>query len=162
MNGGVADLYAAEGGRMRRLLRRLTGSAEAAEDVLHDAVVKLSDRAIGPGDVGLVIRTAQNLARDARRAERVRAAYSQSITREQAMSDQSSPDDIVSGRQEIDDLLNALQTLPPRTRRVFLMSRVDELTYPQIARELGISVSTVEKDMISALDFCRTWRRRRE
>lgn len=56
----------------------------------------------------------------------------------------------------------APQTLPVRTQRIVLLSKVDRMTYPQIARSLKISVSTVGKEMISALEFCRTWCQRRD
>lgn len=35
------------------------------------------------------------------------------------------------------------------------MSRVEERPYAEIARALGVSVSTVEKDMMLALAACR-------
>lgn len=41
--------------------------------------------------------------------------------------------------------------LPPKTRKVFLMSRVGHMTYKEIADELNISQKTVENQMGSAL-----------
>ena len=41
--------------------------------------------------------------------------------------------------------------LPPKTREVFLLSRVNKLTYKEIAEELNISQKTVENQMGSAL-----------
>jgi RNA polymerase sigma-70 factor (ECF subfamily) len=35
--------------------------------------------------------------------------------------------------------------LPPKTREVFLMSRVGQMTYKEIAKELNVSQKTVEK-----------------
>lgn len=154
-------IYAAERARIGRLVRRIVGSADVAEDVVQDAFVKLSGRPLGENDVGLVVRTAQNLARDAMRAERVRAAYADEVRPEQVVAAPVPPDEAAARRQELNDLFEALKRLPQRTQRVFLMSRLDEMSYPQIARELGISLSTVEKDMTSALEFCRAWRRRR-
>jgi RNA polymerase sigma factor (sigma-70 family) len=160
-SAGALDLYVTQGGRLRRLLGRLTGSAETAEDILHDAIVKLHGRSVGTDDIGLLVRTAQNLARDQLRAERVRRTYAEAVVHEQVAPGVSSPEDACAGRQELADLLDALKALPERTQRIFLLSRVDERSYPEIAQMLDVSVSTVEKDMISALDFCRTWRRRR-
>jgi RNA polymerase sigma-70 factor (ECF subfamily) len=165
MNAGSSALvriYEGEHGRLKRLLRRMTGSAEAAEDIVHDAVLKLHGRDMSGNDVGLLVRTAQNLARDAMRAEKVRSAYAGSVMAEQLSSGPIAPDEVIAGQQELNDLLTALKTLPERTRRIFLMSKVDEMTYPEIARTLRVSVSTVEKEMVSALEFCRAWRRRRE
>jgi RNA polymerase sigma-70 factor, ECF subfamily len=41
--------------------------------------------------------------------------------------------------------------LPPKTREVFLMSRVEKMTYKEIAEELNVSQKTVENQMGSAL-----------
>lgn len=157
-----ARLYATEHGRLSRIVRRLAGSTEAAEDIAHDTFVKLSGREVGEADIGLLVRTAQNLARDQRRAERVRTSYAASVTEEQLSQPTASPDQAAAARQELDALFKALKSLPERTQRIFLLSRLDEMTYPQIAKKLGVSVSTVEKDMVSALEFCRTWRAKRD
>ncbi len=41
--------------------------------------------------------------------------------------------------------------LPPKTREVFLMSRIGQMSYKEIAEELNISQKTVENQMGSAL-----------
>lgn len=158
----ILRLYTTEQGRLQRLVRRITGSSEAAEDIVHDTFLKLSGRDLGAADVGLLVRTAQNLARDAKRAERVRSSYAGGTTVEQLAARTATPDETLAGRQELDELFNALKALPRRTQQVFLLSKLDEMTHPQIARKLGVSVSTVEKEMISALTFCRTWKQRRD
>ena len=48
-----------------------------------------------------------------------------------------------------------LLAMRPRTRRIFLMSRLRQQTYREIADELGISVKSVEKHMTRALARCR-------
>jgi RNA polymerase sigma factor (sigma-70 family) len=158
----LASIYSVEYGRLRRAIRRITGCREMADDALQNAYVKLHGREIDGRDVGLLVRTAQNLARDAMRADRVRAAYAAKVTSDQIASGGIAPDEAVAGRQELGALLDALKALPERTRRIFLLNKIDGMTYPQIARLLGVSVSTVEKEMISALEFCRAWRRRRD
>lgn len=50
---------------------------------------------------------------------------------------------------------NAINKLPAQRRKIFNMSRFDEMTYKQIATELEISVKTVENQMGSALKFLR-------
>ena len=41
--------------------------------------------------------------------------------------------------------------LPPKTQRVFLMSRQQGMTYKEIAQELNISIKTIENQMGTAL-----------
>ncbi|MDA9554984.1 sigma-70 family RNA polymerase sigma factor [Pelobium sp.] len=50
---------------------------------------------------------------------------------------------------------NALAKLPEKQRTVFLMSRMDELKYTEIAERLDISIKTVEKRMSNALFYLR-------
>lgn len=48
-----------------------------------------------------------------------------------------------------------IQALPPRQREVFLLNRVHDLSYKEIAERLDISVKTVERHMAEALKFLR-------
>jgi len=57
---------------------------------------------------------------------------------------------------DFNTLLNeALDLLPPKCREVFILSRVNKLTYQQIAETLGISIKTVENQMGKALRILR-------
>ena len=49
----------------------------------------------------------------------------------------------------------ALEGLPAQCRRVFEMSRVQQLSYAEIAKELGISTNTVENHVSKALKLLR-------
>lgn len=51
--------------------------------------------------------------------------------------------------------LAALEKLPPKRRHIFVLSRQQGLSYPEIAQELNISVKTVETQMAQALKFLR-------
>jgi RNA polymerase sigma factor (sigma-70 family) len=51
----------------------------------------------------------------------------------------------------IDAMLDGLH---PRARSALLLSRLDGLAYPDIAQQLGVSLSTVEKHMAAALRHC--------
>jgi len=52
-------------------------------------------------------------------------------------------------------LLEAIKKLPPQCSKIFKMSRFYEMKYAEIARELNISVKTVEAQMGKALKFLR-------
>jgi RNA polymerase sigma-70 factor, ECF subfamily len=49
----------------------------------------------------------------------------------------------------------ALATLPPQCKRVFEMSRMDQLSYSEIANQLNISTNTVENHVSKALKILR-------
>jgi RNA polymerase sigma-70 factor (ECF subfamily) len=55
-------------------------------------------------------------------------------------------------QQSID---KALAGLPPQCRRVFEMSRMEQLSYSEIAKQLNISTNTVENHISKALKLLR-------
>ncbi len=50
---------------------------------------------------------------------------------------------------------NAVEQMPPQCRAVFKLSRFENLSYAEIAQQLGISVKTVENHMVKALRTLR-------
>ncbi|WP_412547909.1 sigma-70 family RNA polymerase sigma factor [Pseudomonas sp. PDM16] len=47
-----------------------------------------------------------------------------------------------------------LHGLPQRVRHVFILSRLDGLPQPQIAKHMGVSLATVERDLRRAFMHC--------
>lgn len=65
----------------------------------------------------------------------------------------------VSETMAVTELQQAIDTalagLPPQCRKVFEMSRMDQLSYAEIAKELNISTNTVENHVSKALKILR-------
>lgn len=58
--------------------------------------------------------------------------------------------------EELQEVIRrALDTLPERCREVFIKSRIEGFKYKEISDELGISVNTVENQMVTALKKLR-------
>ena len=58
--------------------------------------------------------------------------------------------------KEVDiKLQKIISSLTEKCRVVFLMNRLDDMTYSQIAESLGVSVKAVEKQMCKALAVLR-------
>lgn len=47
-----------------------------------------------------------------------------------------------------------LDSMPAKVREAFMLSQFEGLTYPQIAERLQVSVSSVQKYMIRAIQAC--------
>lgn len=61
------------------------------------------------------------------------------------------PEQMLAGRQRLRHLAEVLAELPPLTQRIFVLNRVDELSYQQVADRLDISTSSVQKHLARAL-----------
>jgi RNA polymerase sigma-70 factor (ECF subfamily) len=65
-----------------------------------------------------------------------------------------SPEELAQLNQALQGLDQTLGRLPGKVRATFLLSRVDGLTYPQIAAELGISQRSVSVYMTRSQALC--------
>jgi len=61
------------------------------------------------------------------------------------------PHRVLAGKEELRGAIEALLALPLRTRRIFVLHRLEGRTSRQVAEQLGISVSAVEKHMVRAM-----------
>ena len=57
--------------------------------------------------------------------------------------------------EKFDRVKIAIAEMPPQCQRVFIMHKVYGFKYREISQQLGISVSTVEKHMMTGLKKCR-------
>jgi RNA polymerase sigma-70 factor (ECF subfamily) len=65
------------------------------------------------------------------------------------------PEDIYREKEFKQMLEEAISNLPEKQRVVFLMSRIDKMTYQEIAKSLEVSQKTIEKRMHGALSALR-------
>jgi len=66
-----------------------------------------------------------------------------------------SPEFIMEVKEFDAQFQNAISGLPEKCRVIYLMNRMDEMTYTQIAENLDVSVKAVEKQMSKALKILR-------
>lgn len=65
------------------------------------------------------------------------------------------PDRIFADREALVRLRAVLQELPDRTREIFLLNRLEGLSYTQLAARYHLSVKSIEKYMSKALSHLR-------
>ena len=150
-------LFRAWYGRLADYTLRLVDSPDAAEDVVQSVFIALWNGRdhLPDGDVlpSYLHRACRNRALNALRDQRRSATVPYSSDDEPSIAPSVETALYV---QDLDEVVQqALQSLAPRTREVFLLSREQELTYGQIADTLGISVKTVETLMGRALRALR-------
>jgi len=143
---------------LKNFVLRRTGSSTLAEDIVQETWLRASAVGIAMPDNprAYLYRIAANLATDQTRRTRSRGE----VAAEDAgliefASTEPSADAVVSSREEFAILLQAVSDLPPKCREVFLLYRGQNLPMREIARQLGISESTVERHIARAMVQCR-------
>jgi RNA polymerase sigma-70 factor (ECF subfamily) len=66
------------------------------------------------------------------------------------------PEEIVDWDAGMVVLKQALLDLPPRHRQVFLLHVTENMSYRTIAKHLGVSTKTVERDLAMVLELCQS------
>lgn len=103
-----------------------------------------------------VFQAAANLSRDRTRRDVARSTdRHDDVTDLELANEAPGPEQTLASRQQLGQVLAALDALPPRTRSVVMLRRFEDLSYAQIAARLGISVSAVEKHVGRAMDALR-------
>lgn len=148
----VAELYRAHHNWLHGWLRRKLGCTHQAADLAQDTFVKAL---LAPGldeirePRAWLTTVAHGIMVNHLRRKQLERAYLDAIAgHPEPLA--PSPEEravIIEALCEIDTLLDGL---PTRARRAFLLSQVEGLTYAEIARRLGVSLSMVKKYMLRA------------
>lgn len=147
-------------GRLMSFLRRRMRSEEDAADVAQETYTRLLQSyehdLLPETAVTLIFRIATNVANDfSRRRKSHHATDHCSVDLVPLASGEPSLERRLHAQQQLERLYEAIESLAPRCQQVFLLNRVDHMTYPEIARHCGISTSMVEKHITKALAILR-------
>lgn len=141
--------------------RMLPGGHQEADVVLQETYVKiLGLRDLQPlreSPRAYLYTVATNLVRDGlRRHIRRKTDHHECFEDANHTSPDPSPQGSAEWQQSLQQLKQSLLRLKPVTRKVFLLSRFEEMTYPEIASALSISTRSVERHMSAALKHLQT------
>ena len=151
-------LYQATVTPLRRYLARLLGNTSDAQDIAHDAYLRLyptlkSQSAENPE--ALLYVTARRLAINRLKRRSISPIHPGEANYDSAASASPSVEQEVMARQELTLLEAAIAELPAGCRAVLLLRKVELLSHREIADRLGIAISTVEKQHARALRLLR-------
>jgi RNA polymerase sigma-19 factor, ECF subfamily len=145
---------------IRWLTRRL-GDHDAARDVAQSVFLRVctfAETGVVENPRALLFKTASNLAlNELKRRSRFNRRHiepgetMESDPLHNVASASPSPEKQASLREDVSITLAAIDALPDRPRRAFKMNRFDGLSYKEIAVQLKVSESSVEKYMSEAL-----------
>nr|WP_189664480.1 sigma-70 family RNA polymerase sigma factor [Pseudomonas marvdashtae] len=146
---------------MLRTLERMVNNPSTAEDLLQETYLRVT-RALAERTVDhlepFVFQTARNLALDHLRARRIQ---SRTVLDDvpldvvnSVVAPQSSAEDAAHAKQMLERLNVRLQSLSSRQQQIFILSRLHGHSYQDIAERLGVSLSTVQKELKLIMAIC--------
>jgi RNA polymerase sigma-70 factor (ECF subfamily) len=144
--------------RLVRFFKRRSHSVEDAADLAQDTFARLwsADLQQIRKPESFLFTTAMNLLRDrARSAQARHAALSVPAEEAQLICPAPQAERVLDGEQRMRVLETALRELSPKCRAVFVLFHFDGLSQRDIAAELRISVSMVEKYVRQAVGHCQ-------
>ena len=151
-------LYRATLEPLRRYLARLLGNTTEAQDVAHDAYLRVypmvQDQSAKCPEA-VLYATARRLAINKLKRRSIAPFAPGSAAVETAASSSPGVVQEVMARQELRHLEQAIAQLPEGCRAVLLLRKIELLSHQEIADRLGIAVSTVEKQHARALRLLR-------
>ena len=144
-----------------RTLQGMVGNPSTAEDLLQETYLRVT-RALDERPVEhlepFVFQTARNLALDHLRARRVQARTLVEDVPEQIRHNVAAPtssrEDAAHAEQLLKHLSVSLGQLSTRQQRIFILSRLHGASYLEIAEQLQVSASTVQKELKLIMAIC--------
>ncbi len=153
----IADMVAAYDLDLRHFITSRISQMDELEDVIQEVYLRLSRYEDIKGirsPKSFLFRIAQTVMIDRNRKAVVRQVSAHSPLDDTQLTDNTPlQEQQVAGKQELDVFCAALKAMPPKPRQAFILSRMDGLTYKEIARHMAVSVKSVEKYMSDALDY---------
>jgi RNA polymerase sigma-70 factor (ECF subfamily) len=142
-------------GALARFFQRHVHDLTEVDDLIQEVFLRIVRR----GDTdqlekldGYIFQTASSVLKD--RGRRRKARWSDRhipFDSDRHDGPEIGPEQILIGQQSLRAAGFILLELPERTRRVFILRRLEGLPYQEIGQRLGLSVSAVEKHMQRAV-----------
>jgi RNA polymerase sigma-70 factor (family 1) len=137
---------------------KFTGSAEASEEITHDIFLKLwqfrENIDVSCSFKNLLFTISKNQLLNCQRHEKHISSLACQLPSRPVVSRNAGEDEILA--QELQcAFYKAINHLPPQCKQIFNMSRLENKSYDEIAREMHISRNTVRLQIIKSLKLLR-------
>jgi len=152
-------LFLAYKDKLYTYICKLSGSAETAEDMVHDVFLKLWEKREALPDIDNLNAYLYQISRNKsinlfRRMAKETLILSE-IGRDEGIPGSLEGENRLIHADVLASIREAVDKLTPQQRQVFLLSRQNGLKINEIARKLGITERTVTNHMSQALRFLR-------
>ena len=140
---------------VRKYVFYRSGNEEMATDIAQDTFMRVWEKQLNVDSKtakGLLFKIAGDLFVTQYRREKVAFNFFHSF---QPNNTSTSPEEELNFQELKNAYDAALKSMPEKQRTVFLMNRIDELKYKDIADQLELSIKAIEKRMSQALEHLR-------
>lgn len=145
--------------KILNFLKSKCNNNSEAEDLTQESFTKLwlnRDKVEMGKETSFLYTIAYNLFIDTKRKDQVRFKYQKQIKPD--FTNESPEFQYL--KNEFQDYVNVkIQSIPENSRKVFIMNKIDKLTYSEISDIIGLSIKSVEKRMCLALKTYREIRK---
>ncbi|MEM6683413.1 MAG: sigma-70 family RNA polymerase sigma factor [Pseudomonadota bacterium] len=155
--GALANLYSDYAAPLSASIRKAFGDGPPdPDDVTHQAFQKVMERDNLSAIANLkafVWRTARNIVLNEKDREHTRSRFDYEVEQLFFASNGygSSPETVISARQQITAINAVLDAMPAMRRRAFILHRIEGLTVADTARQMGISRPGASKHIARAV-----------
>ena len=161
----VYEAYARHESSLKRFIGRFLRSSPDIEDIAQEAFLRAyaveRTRPIEQPK-SFLFRIAKHVAlSQLTRKSRQITDYIEDSEDSAVIQVESSAEDEISARQTLGLHCEAVAELAPQCRQVYLLRKVHGFSHKEIAEQLGIAVSTVEKHLMKAVEQCDRYVRER-
>lgn len=149
---------------IKRFLRRFTSNSHDIEDICQETILRALEaektrcihepRAFLFGVTRNIIR--KKLDKDSRSI----IDFIGDMTPREYVTEDPTIEDCVDSRKRLFDFIDAVTALPQQCQKVFVLKKVYGYSHKEIAKEIGISISTVEKHVAMGLKRCSDYMER--
>lgn len=151
--------------QLRHRLERMVGSREDATEALQETWVQLEGVSEGisvKNDDAYLLGMATKIAGRVWNEHNALLTATELHLLEDVADETYDTARLALARVELEELIAMLQHMPMRQRTILISARVHGLSYEQIARQSGLSVSLVHKEMHRALKTLRRYQATQE
>ncbi len=150
---------------LRKYLRRFTSNFHDIEDITQETILRALN-AEKKTDIeqprAFLFGIARNVARkELEKRSKSIIDFIEDFDTKEYISKEPSQEENLEGRQRMLLFMDAAATLPAQCQKVFVLKKVYGYSHQEIAKQLGISISTTEKHVAAGLRRCSEFMDRR-